>query len=448
MATLRNLQYQNDQRIVDKEGNVVDLGNLDRNFSPMYDTETGEYATNPNLQRFIDNPQLADIEAALAYLKTPPGQETDLSKPPQQYDYGRTGDYESQKITKSETPEYKAYESKEARRKAEQPKVDAASKSLKAFAEGKAAAPYQPFRSAQPEELRFDGTYEDRQRFKKMIIDTKFAGENPFTFDPISKVESMPTKYFQGIYERRFSESTGQMPLWWDLDEGQRQSFIKEQKAIEVKKAQAVQSSMAAQFKDYLGDYEAQAAINEHEAQLKRETEKTARTQYRAATEKRDKQRQDALIKIAELTGKIQEAEAKLPEIKYWPDQEKTLQEQIKAYKAAIKVLSQQVGENRNAPVQVEGAQVPVKRGSRTRGKPDAETMKRYADMAGLTRLINMGISKHDPRFIEAWKNAKQKLEDDGYDTDPLPEGQRPVAQESAGAAVQPKQQPTSELYQ
>jgi hypothetical protein len=444
MATLRNLKYRDDQRIVDEEGNEVDLSNLDRNFSPMEDADTGEPVTNYKLQAYIDNPQLADIERDLALIKEGPGQETDLSKPPQQYDYSRTGDYESQQITKSETPEYKAYESKEARRKAEQPKIDAASQRLAAYASGNQGAA-QPMPSMQPQPIRFDGTYADRRQFKQMIIDTKFAGLDPLTIDPIAKVEEMPISFYQQKYDERFANSYGDMPYWYDLDEKQRQAFITQQKAIEIKKAQSVQSVMANQMKDYLGDYEAQAAIHEAEQERERKTKKTRIDQYRKAHEDREKQRKADRKAIAELYEKRRKAVEQRQQSQYYPDQVKTLDSEIEAIDVAIAELAQAINNSRTQPLKPQGAEIKVNPGSRTRGKPDAEALKHYGDLAGLTRLVQMGVSKDDPRYIEAKKRALQWLEDAGFDTDPVPEG---AVQKQKEQPAAPKEKQTPDLYQ
>ena len=68
MPSLKDLKYRDSQIITDEQGNQVDLGNLDRNFSEMV-APSGERVTNPKLQTYMDNPQLADAEAAIEFMK-------------------------------------------------------------------------------------------------------------------------------------------------------------------------------------------------------------------------------------------------------------------------------------------------------------------------------------------------------------------------------------------
>jgi len=444
MATLRNLKYRDDQRIVDEEGNEVDLSNLDRNFSPMEDADTGEPVTNYKLQAYIDNPQLADIERDLALVQAGPGQYTapgESEKVVPENLYRRTGEYEGTTVEETPNPKYAWEQGKKAKTAAD---AAAASQRLAAYASGNQGAA-QPMPSMQPQPIRFDGTYADRRQFKQMIIDTKFAGLDPLTVDPIAKVEEMPISFYQQKYDERFANSYGDMPYWYDLDEKQRQAFITQQKAIEIKKAQSAQSVMANQMRDYLGDYEAQATINEAEERRKRETQKTRIDQYRRAHEDREKQRKADRKAIAELYEKRRKAVEQRQQSLFYPDQVKTLDGEIEAIDAAIAELAQAINDSRTQPLKPQGAEIKVNPGSRTRGKPDAETLKHYGDLAGLSRLVQMGVSKSDPRYLAAKKRALQMLEDAGFDTDPVPEG---AVQKQKEKPAAPKEKQPPDLYQ
>jgi len=444
MATLRNLKYRDDQRIVDEEGNEVDLSNLDRNFSPMEDADTGEPVTNYKLQAYIDNPQLADIERDLALVQAGPGQYTapgESEKVVPENLYRRTGEYEGTTVEETPNPKYAWEQGKKAKTAAD---AAAASQRLASYASGNQGAA-QPMPSMQPQPIRFDGTYADRRQFKQMIIDTKFAGLDPLTVDPIAKVEEMPISFYQQKYDERFANSYGDMPYWYDLDEKQRQAFITQQKAIEIKKAQSAQSVMANQMRDYLGDYEAQATINEAEERRKRETQKTRIDQYRRAHEDREKQRKADRKAIAELYEKRRKAVEQRQQSLFYPDQVKTLDGEIEAIDAAIAELAQAINDSRTQPLKPQGAEIKVNPGSRTRGKPDAETLKHYGDLAGLSRLVQMGVSKSDPRYLAAKKRALQMLEDAGFDTDPVPEG---AVQKQKEKPAAPKEKQPPDLYQ
>ena len=428
MPTLRDLRYYEPQTFKDKSGNVIDLTQSDRNFSPMYDANTGEYVTNPNLQRYMDNPELADLEADLALVKSSGG--VIEPEPTRQITTGYEGEYESRQPVQETivNPEHERYQDYQDR-------VSAASQRLEQYAAGK---PYQPY-NQQPEvmqPLQFTGSPEERVRFKQMIIDSKFQGLDPVSIDPMAQVEKMSFQDWQRIYEQQYANSGGQMPLWWDLDQKEKMSWIKSQKSIEYEKAQSAKAVMLDQYKQDLGEYEANVQWNEQRRERNLARSQNAIKRYQAARKEASAMKKSNLDERIDLTKEMEDIEKSVYENRHNPEMMATLTERKKMVLQRFKELAQQQAANRKSPPQG-NPPVNVTPGSRHRGAPSEQDAAEAAQMSGLLRLMQQGVSRDDPRYIEAVERTKQRLEDAGFDTTP---GQ---------GAPAPQQQPLEpELYQ
>lgn len=412
MATLRDLRYRDDQKITDESGHEVDLSQLDRNFSPMID-EKGEPITNYKLQAYIDNPKLADIEADLATVRAEPGQETPLYTPLSEThpDIFREGDpMERGRGTPEKQAQYRQ-------------RIDEASGRIDEYARAPEMEPLDTFKPT--------GSIGERQRFKQMIVEQKFDGVDPFTFDPMEQVDMLTQEDYQQAYEQQVALAGGQLPNWWSLTGEQRLAYIKNQKNVEYNKLKAAHEAQIAVYKDILGDYEKDVAIATKEKERRIKTTENAVKEYTAAREKFEKQRTTDLDNRIELFKKRRELQNEMRSIQHDPEKLKIAKAEMKAIDQAIAEIAQRLEQTKKAKAAKEAAKAdsPVvkfslKKGNRSRGKPDQKTLAQYWELSGLKRLQEQGVSRNDPRMVEGKRRAFQMMEQDGWDTDPMPEGE------------------------
>jgi hypothetical protein len=453
MATLRDLRYYDDQKVTDEKGNEVDLGQLSRNFSRMYDANTGEEVTNPNLQRYIDNPELADLEADIEMLrwsgrqiepeekistpiKTPSGVDT-------QYE-GKASVPGLDRAAVSDNPDYAKYQDYLKR-------VSDASQRLESYGKGQSpyqpAQPYQagqPYQPQMPEPIKYDGSRLDRQRFKKMLIDTKFQGRDPLTFDPVEEVEKNTFADYQRIYEQKAAGAMGQMRYWFDLTPQEKQNWIKNQRAIELAKAQNVGAAGLALMKEELGNYEHEFSLREKQMQRDREAAKTGAKRFQDTVKYLTEKRQKDKDRRIELMTKFNEIEQEKYEQSAYPDRVAVYEQIQKEIMMEIDRLKQAEAARKTEGVPLKAPDLNVKAGSRTRGRVPPDVLEQNFQLAGGMRLLEQGLTINHPQVIEAMQRAAQMAEDAGYDTTPMPDGAMPPKQGIPPA--QPKPEP--DLYQ
>jgi hypothetical protein len=313
MPSLKDLKYRDSQVVTDRSGHEVDLGNLDRNFSEMV-TPEGDRVTNPKLQPYMDNPQLADTEASIEFLKAREDKEN------MGYD---------NRVTKLDT------------KAALKNKTEDATRTIEGYNKGIPPKPAGDF------VIPGEG---ERERLEKWLIDTKFGGQDPQLFDPTTAVLNLPEEHFARLYAKMYRP--GEPADWGLLDEKQKAAFVKNMRSVEFERIKRENQVKLNIRNEALGHYDAERKKRElayKEAQSR--MEKSVKEQ-RDLKEKVEKQRASEKDEYLNLRKDLIEQQSRLVELNSGRDKEGYARtpdpEQVKQQQEILKTLQDRVAELRD----------------------------------------------------------------------------------------------------
>ena len=312
MPSLKDLKYRDSQVVTDSKGNEVDLGNLDRNFSEMV-TPEGERVTNPKLQPYMDNPQLADTEAAIEFLKAREDKEN------MGYD---------NRVTKLDT------------KAALKNKTEDAKRTIEGYNKGVPPKPAGDFMIPGADE---------RERFEKYLVDTQFGGQDPLLANPAERVLALTEKDIGGLYQRMMP---GGSTPWYLLDEKQRQAFTKNAQTLFHEKFKTEIENQRAFRNQAMGQYDAERKRRDlayKEGQARMEKGVKEQRDLKAKIEKQHKEEKDEYLKLRK---DLVEQQSKLVELNSDRDKEGYKrtpdQAQVKQQQEILKTLQDRVAELRD----------------------------------------------------------------------------------------------------
>jgi hypothetical protein len=365
MATLRDTKYRDKQVIVDSKGNVVDLGQLERNFSPTID-ESGEEVTNPKLQAFIDNPELADIEAASATLQEGPGQTTNLNR------------------SLSEEKPLIFDQDPMQRREMPPGKIANASQVMQDYGQQRT----QPMDFAS-----------ERQAFKTEVINQKFGGNDPYKFDPMEELDNIDPGHFQREYEKYRQATMG--PMWHDLEDKQRADFVKNERSRVFDKLKAATEFKVAEMKEIMGEYDRQAARREKQMEKLEATQEKLFKEAKAETEARRKEKQARPKRKLDLYSEMLETQQQIQNAYSGTDTTALKQKMLVIQKALGDIAEEEKSEVIKKKQKQSKQPFIPKPGKRTKGHPTKAIIEQYLSLTG-----------------NDYRATLQMLENDGYNTD------------------------------
>jgi len=373
MPSLKDLKYRDSQMVTDTSGHEVDLGNLDRNFSEMV-TPEGERVTNPKLQTYMDNPQLADVEAAIEFMKY-------ANNP----DVNDKGEKTNRKGITMDT------------RAAISAKTEDAKKTIEGYNKGVPPRPAGDFVAPGADE---------RERFEKYLVDTQFGGQDPLLANPAEKVLALTEEDIDRYYQRVMP---GGSTPWYLLDEKQRQAFTKNTQALFHEKFKAEIEAQRAMRNEAMGRYDAERKKRElayKEAQSRMEKSVKEQRDLKAKVEKQRASEKDEYLKLRK---DLVEQQSKLVELSSNRDKDGYArtpdQEQVKQQQEILKTLQSRVAELRDKLY--EKTPDPSKGMAITQ-----ETARKYIQEAkGNKELARMNAIRdgYDPNKIDYTHRADKK---------------------------------------
>lgn len=316
--SLNDLKYRDSQVITDDKGNVVDLGNLDRNMSEMVHEPTGERVTNPKLQPYMDNPKLAEAEAAIEFMK--------YAEDP---DVNDEGDATPRKAITDET------------RAAIGKKTEEAKQTIEGYNSGVPPRPAGDF------VIPGEG---ERERFERFLIDNKFGGQDPLLFDPATAVLNLGEDHYAKLYEKMYQP--GMPPAWGLLDEKQKAAFVKNTRSMEFERLKRDNEVKKQMRNEALGQYDAERKKREaayKEAQTRVEASIKEQRELKAKVEEQQKKEKKEYL---DLRKDLVEQQSKLAELSSTKDKDGYKREpdaeQIKQQKEIMQALEDRIAELRD----------------------------------------------------------------------------------------------------
>lgn len=234
----------------------VDLSRLESFIPEGTVTPEGEYVPPVQLQMLMDDPQLAQVEADLALIKSQDPEDLDASD-------------------------------------------------LKKYREAERRVEDYAFDRPQPAQLGALPTMDDVRRFEEQLIENQFGGVDPRTRNVYEEIRGLGAADYRSHYNQIWDPNSDMPALYEDLDPKVRAEFEKNVRTAEFKRIQE---------EIHLQNTALNRVINEATAQAK-QTEKAQRDWREALNRFREqsvKTREQAQEKAIELSGKLSDAQAEL----------------------------------------------------------------------------------------------------------------------------------------
>lgn len=236
------------------QADPIGLSHLESYVSPGTVTPEGEYQPPPELQAFMDDPNLAQVNADLARIQS---QDPEL-------------------LPADELTEYRAAE-----------------KRIEDYAYG---AP------DKPTTLKPTPTLADVERFETEFINKAFGGVDPRTRNIYEEVSAIGPETYRSTFEQMYPDA---MMLYDDLDAKTKSDFDKSVRAQEFKRIQEQIQLQVEAFNRTMDQARTEAA----QTAKAEETRKKAIARMKASSMKTREQAQERAV---ELSGKLNDATAEL----------------------------------------------------------------------------------------------------------------------------------------